>query len=142
MEGDVVKTGDIELVELTNPNNGTKAVGWRKVSGGGANWIDDLTSVLPSGSKAKIIEWISKGLDEAKLKIAFNNSTDKLAIFNRLSNSKGIYHQRTIINDYLKIPGVKQASFVSNSVDNVNSNIVKNLNNSNLQCIQTKLKHL
>ena len=129
LDNGVVKVGDVEILELTNPATNQKAAGWRKVNEGSLDWINNVIGDLPVGSKTKIKEWISKGVDNVKLKSAFNNTGDKLALFNKLNSSKGLYHQRAIINDYLKIPGVIQAPFVSNSVDNVTSNVVKSLDN-------------
>lgn len=92
---------------------------------GNLSWIDNLVTVLPNGAKSKIVNWINDGLDETKLKTAFDNDFDKNTLFSKLNTSKSINHQRAIINDYLNIPGVTQGIFSSNAVDNVTSSISK-----------------
>ena len=115
---------------VKGPLDKMKQLMGKGVSGGGdLSWLDDLVGVLPSGAKAKITSWVDEGLDGVTLKNAFNSSADKSGLYNRLNSSKGINHQRAIIDDYVNIPGVTQGSFVSNAVDNVTSNIVKNVNN-------------
>jgi hypothetical protein len=90
------------------------------------SWIDELTGVLPGGAKAKITSWIDDGLDASKLKVAFDNN-DKVVLYNKLVSSKGLNHQRVIINDYLSVPGVSEGSFISNAVDNISSDVIKAL---------------
>jgi hypothetical protein len=102
-------------------------VGAKKGVQGAGNlaWIDDLASVLPLGAKTKITTWIDGGLDAEKLKATFSTFTDKTVLYNKLNLSKGINHQKAIIDDYINIPGVTKGSFVGNAVDNVTSNILK-----------------
>ncbi|QXP56913.1 hypothetical protein H0I25_03725 [Cellulophaga sp. HaHa_2_95] len=119
---------DINSIEIYNIDSNGSITGNKKFKVNGAGnlaWLDDLVGVLPSGAKAKITTWVDEGLDGAKLKTAFNSSSDKTVLYNKLNSSKGINHQKAIINDYTNIPGVTQGSFVSNAVDDVTSNIVK-----------------
>jgi hypothetical protein len=67
LEGDVVKTGDIELVELTNPTNGTKAVGWKKTSLTNT-WLgtklDNFVSIITKNEN--LPGWIKNSFKDAK----------------------------------------------------------------------------
>ncbi len=42
--------------------------------------MDDLEKSLGTGTKAKLNNWIAKGLDQTKLKEAFSKSKDKAAL--------------------------------------------------------------
>ncbi len=97
------------------------------VSGVGT-WIDKIEMIVGNGARVKINNWISKGLNTTKTETAFASTTDKVILFNKLENAKSVYHQRTIVNDYLSIPGVTQGSFVSNAVNSISSNVVKTIN--------------
>lgn len=92
-----------------------------------ANWIDDLVQLLPSGAKSKITSWINEGLDVSKLENAFNSVSDKFNLYSKLNLSKGLNHQRTIIDDYEHIPGVTKGNFSPNAVDNITTNISKSV---------------
>jgi hypothetical protein len=82
------------------------------------SWMDDLEKSLGTGTKAKLNNWIAKGLDQTKLKEAFSKSKDKAALLNNLETAQSIYHQRVYIEDWNNIPGIEKSDYVPNGLSN------------------------
>ncbi|MEB3005907.1 hypothetical protein [Capnocytophaga sp. G2] len=95
-----------------------------------AKWVDDLETVIGINVKNKIKEWVKKGLDYSKLESSFNKSSNKLELFSRLEKAKSLNHQKVIIGDYENILGVTKGKYISNSVDNIKSDIKIKVNNN------------
>ena len=95
-----------------------------------AKWVDDLETVIGINVKNKIKEWVKKGLNYSKLESSFNKSSNKLELFSRLEKAKSLNHQKVIIGDYENILGVTKGKYISNSVDNIKSDIKIKVNNN------------
>jgi hypothetical protein len=85
-------------------------------------WIDELNDLLGEGTKNKINNWISNGLDKSKIEIAFAKSTNKVELLYKLETSKSIYHQRVHIEDWDNIPGIMRSSYSENGLTAGKSN--------------------
>jgi hypothetical protein len=79
-------------------------------------WLDDLDVLLGAGTKTKINSWISKGLNESKIEVAFAKSTNKGDLLNKLETSKSVYHQRVHIEDWDNIPGIMKSNYTANGL--------------------------
>lgn len=79
-------------------------------------WMDDLETSLGTGTKAKLNNWIDKGLDKTKLKEAFSITSDKAGLMTKLETSISVYHQRVHIADWNNIPGIAKSDFKPNGL--------------------------
>lgn len=79
-------------------------------------WMDDLERSLGSGTKAKLNNWVEKGLDNTKLKEAFSKTSDKAGLMTKLETAISIYHQRVHIEDWNNIPGIAKSDYKSNGL--------------------------
>ena len=95
-----------------------------------AKWVDDLETVIGINVKNKIKEWVREGLNYSKLESSFNKSSNKLELFSKLEKAKSLNHQKVIIGDYENILGVTKGEYISNSVDNIKSDIKIKVNNN------------
>lgn len=98
----------------------------------GTKWLDDLEAVLGTGSKIKIQGWIDDGLDVSKVKLSFAKASDRANLFNKLDNAKSIQHRKVLTDDY-SVSGVTQGNYLSNSVDNINNDVVRNVANKEIK---------
>ena len=95
-----------------------------------AKWVDDLETVIGINVKNKIKEWVREGLNYSKLESSFNKSSNKLELFSKLEKAKSLNHQKVIIGNYENILGVTKGEYISNSVDNIKSDIKIKVNNN------------
>ena len=95
-----------------------------------AKWVDDLETVIGINVKNKIKEWVREGLNYSKLESSFNKSSNKLELFSKLEKAKSLKNKKVIIGDYENILGVTKREYISNSVDNVKSDIKIKVNNN------------
>lgn len=79
-------------------------------------WIETLEVVVGDGSAQKARAWINAGLDSLKLKETFDTATDKKRWFLSFANAKSIYHQRVLIQDWSRIPGLATGNYMSNGL--------------------------
>ncbi|WP_178346962.1 fibronectin type III domain-containing protein [Arenibacter palladensis] len=91
-------------------------------------WLDDLEALLGAGSKTKIQGWLDEGLDATKVEQAFTNASDNTTLFNKLDNAKSVHHRKVLTDDY-NVPGITQGNYLSNSVDNINYDVIRNVVN-------------
>jgi hypothetical protein len=79
-------------------------------------WMDELETSIGAGTKAKLNEWIEKGLDKTKLKEAFSKTSDKAGLMTKLETSISVYHQRVHIEDWNNIPGIAKSDYKPNGL--------------------------
>ena len=127
-----------EIEVYTVDGNGNLVGNEIKVlSDAGSKWLHNLEPLLGAGSITKIQKWLNEGLDATKVRQAFTNAFNKNKFFNNLDNAKSIQHRKVLTDDY-NVSGITQGNYLTNSVDNINNDIIRNVVNKEIKMYKSQ----
>ncbi|MEZ4971366.1 MAG: fibronectin type III domain-containing protein [Flavobacteriaceae bacterium] len=87
-----------------------------------------------------INKWINEGIEFQKLADGIAKSRNKQNLIDVLGTAKNKLQVNVLIKDYNNIPGVTKGRFISNSVTNINSELIRHIDGKEIKMYENQSK--